>query len=150
VHIASSTLKVRRCYYRVGVTGCLFFLSYVLLPLCAPFLVVCTLCWLHSFSFLPFFFSFLGWGKAETTWYVGHKLAFCTRPGCGAVSGMRICRENRSTRMKPASVQLCPSQNPQDFTCAPNLATALGSRPLTAWAMTRLFFRGLFNKNLII
>jgi hypothetical protein len=28
-----------------------------------------------------FFFSFLGWGETVSTWYVGHKLAYCTNPG---------------------------------------------------------------------
>jgi hypothetical protein len=27
------------------------------------------------------FFSFLGWGETESTWYVGHWLASCTSPG---------------------------------------------------------------------
>jgi hypothetical protein len=44
-----------------------------------------------------FFFSFLGWGGTEFTWYVGHCLAYCTSPGCErkAVDGMRIGRGNR-------------------------------------------------------
>jgi hypothetical protein len=28
-----------------------------------------------------FFFSFFGWGKTESIWYVGHWLVYCTRPG---------------------------------------------------------------------
>jgi hypothetical protein len=31
---------------------------------------------------------------------------------CGAVVGMRIGRENRSTRRKPVPVPLCPPHNP--------------------------------------
>jgi hypothetical protein len=27
------------------------------------------------------FFSFFGWGETESTWYVGHYLAYCTSPG---------------------------------------------------------------------
>jgi hypothetical protein len=27
------------------------------------------------------FFNFLGWGETESTWYVGHYLAYCTSPG---------------------------------------------------------------------
>jgi hypothetical protein len=23
-----------------------------------------------------------GWGETESTWYVGHYLAYCTSPGC--------------------------------------------------------------------
>jgi hypothetical protein len=30
---------------------------------------------------LLFFFSFLGWGETESTWYVGHYLVYCTSPG---------------------------------------------------------------------
>jgi hypothetical protein len=33
---------------------------------------------LHSFFF---FFGFLGWGETESTWYVGHYLAYRTNPG---------------------------------------------------------------------
>jgi hypothetical protein len=31
--------------------------------------------------FLLFFLSFMGWGEAESTWYVGHYLVYCTSPG---------------------------------------------------------------------
>jgi hypothetical protein len=34
----------------------------------------------------------------------------------GAVSGMRIGKENRSARRKPALVPLCPPQIPHDLT----------------------------------
>jgi hypothetical protein len=27
------------------------------------------------------FFSFLGWGETESTWYVGQYFAYCTSPG---------------------------------------------------------------------
>jgi hypothetical protein len=30
---------------------------------------------------LGYFLSFLGWGETESTWYVGHCLAYGTRPG---------------------------------------------------------------------
>jgi hypothetical protein len=34
-----------------------------------------------TFTFWLSFFSFLGWGDTESTWYVAHKLAYCTSPG---------------------------------------------------------------------
>jgi hypothetical protein len=51
---------------------------------------------------------------------------------CGAVGGMRIDRGNRSARIKPALVSLCPPQMPHDLTWARTRAAALGSRRLTA------------------
>jgi hypothetical protein len=51
---------------------------------------------------------------------------------CEAVGGMRIGRENRSTRRKPAPVSLCPPQIPHDLTRAPTRAAEVGSRRLTA------------------
>jgi hypothetical protein len=50
------------------------------------------------------FLLLLGWGETESTWYVGHYLAYCTSPdddeygALGGVSG----RGKRSTRRKPA------------------------------------------------
>jgi hypothetical protein len=35
---------------------------------------------------------------------------------CGTVDGMRLGRENRSTRRKPAPVPLCPLEIPNDLT----------------------------------
>jgi hypothetical protein len=35
---------------------------------------------------------------------------------CGAVGGMRIGRENRSSQRQPAPVSLCPPQIPHDLT----------------------------------
>jgi hypothetical protein len=51
---------------------------------------------------------------------------------CGAVSGMKIGRRNRSTRRKPASVPLCSPQIPHDLTWARTWAATVGSRQLTA------------------
>jgi hypothetical protein len=48
---------------------------------------------------------------------------------------MRISRGNRSTRRKPAPVQLCPPQIPHDLTRARTRAAAVGSRQLTAWPL---------------
>jgi hypothetical protein len=28
-----------------------------------------------------FFFGFVRWGETESTWYIGHCLAYCTSPG---------------------------------------------------------------------
>jgi hypothetical protein len=51
---------------------------------------------------------------------------------CGATGGMKIGRENRSTRRKPASAPLCPPQIPHDQTRARTQAAAMGSQRLTA------------------
>jgi hypothetical protein len=55
---------------------------------------------------------------------------------CGAV-GMRIGRENRSTRRKRAPMPLCPPQIPHDLTWTRTRAATVGSRRPTAWAMAR-------------
>jgi hypothetical protein len=47
---------------------------------------------------------------------------------CGAVRGLRIGRDNRSTRRKPAPVPLFPPQIPRDLTWARTRAVAVGSR----------------------
>jgi hypothetical protein len=57
----------------------------------------------------------------------------------GAVGGMRIGRGNRSTRIKPAPVPLCPQQIPHDLTWDRTRAAAVGSQRLTASAMARPF-----------
>jgi hypothetical protein len=64
---------------------------------------------------------------------------------CGAVSGMRIGRGNRSTRRKPAPMPLCPPQIPHCLTWARNRASVFGSRRLTARAMARLSVPLRFN-----
>jgi hypothetical protein len=88
-----------------------------------------------------FFFSFSGWGESESTWYVGHCWpivpARMIDDDYGAVGWMRIGRGNRSTRRKPAPVQLCPSQIPHDLTWDRTRAGTMGSQRLTAWAMAR-------------
>jgi hypothetical protein len=50
----------------------------------------------------------------------------------GTVGGMRIGRENRSTRRKSAPVPLCPPQIPHDQTWDRSRAAAVGSQRLTA------------------
>jgi hypothetical protein len=59
---------------------------------------------------------------------------------CGAIGEMPD-RENWSTRIKPASVPLCPPQIPHDLNGARTRATAVGYRRLTARATPRLGFR---------
>jgi hypothetical protein len=51
---------------------------------------------------------------------------------CGATGGMKIGRENRSTRRKPAPAPLCPPQIPRDQTRARTRAAAVRSQRLTA------------------
>jgi hypothetical protein len=51
---------------------------------------------------------------------------------CGAVGGMRIDRENRSTRRKPVPVPHCPPQIPHDLTWARTRIATVGSRRLIA------------------
>jgi hypothetical protein len=50
----------------------------------------------------------------------------------GAVGEMRIGRENRSTRRKPAPVSLCPPQIPHDLTWDRTRVAAVESQRLTA------------------
>jgi hypothetical protein len=54
-----------------------------------------------------------------------------------AFGGMRIGKESRSTRRKPAPVPLCPPKIPRDFTSDRTRTAAAGSRRLTVWALTR-------------
>jgi hypothetical protein len=65
----------------------------------------------------------------------------------GAVGEKRPGRGNWSTRIKPASVPLSAPQIPQDLIWDRTGAAAVGSRWLTAWAMTRLLMNHyrLFN-----
>jgi hypothetical protein len=50
----------------------------------------------------------------------------------GEFGGMKIGRGNRSTRIKPAPVPLCPPQIPLDQARARTWAAAVGSQRLTA------------------
>jgi hypothetical protein len=54
-----------------------------------------------------------------------------------AFGGMRIGKENRSTRRKPAPVPHCPPQISHKLTWARTRAPAIGSQRLTAWAMAQ-------------
>jgi hypothetical protein len=51
---------------------------------------------------------------------------------CGAIGGMKIGRENLSTRRKPAPAPLCPPQIPLDQILDRTRAAAVGSQRLTA------------------
>jgi hypothetical protein len=44
---------------------------------------------------------------------------------CGAIGGMKIGRENRSTRRKPVPTSLCPPQIPHDVTRVRTRATVV-------------------------
>jgi hypothetical protein len=74
---------------------------------------------------------------AESTWYVGHYLAYCTSPRWLMMSVEQVvewlAEENRSARRTRTLVPLCPSQIPHDVT----RAAAVGSQELTVWAMVR-------------
>jgi hypothetical protein len=88
-----------------------------------------------------FFFSFFVWDWVHLIRLPLFGLLYQLRmgdDGCGAVGGMSD-RGNWSTRRKLAPVLLCPLQILYNMTRVRNLAVALGSRRLTAWAtaMTR-------------
>jgi hypothetical protein len=94
------------------------------------------------FATIFFFYSFSGWGETESTWYVGRCWPIAPAPNdrwwyYRAVGGIRIGRGNRSTRIKPAPVPLCPLHIPHDLTWDRTRAAAVGSQRLTAWAMAR-------------
>jgi hypothetical protein len=55
----------------------------------------------------------------------------------GTVGTMRITRGNRSTRRNPSPVSVFSPPIPQDLARALTRVAAVGSRRLTAWAMTR-------------
>jgi hypothetical protein len=57
----------------------------------------------------------------------------------GAIDGMKIGREYRSVRIKPAPALLCPPQIPHDHTRSQTRDATVGSRRLNAWAMARPF-----------
>jgi hypothetical protein len=86
---------------------------------------------------LSYFFCFLRW--CETWVHLVRRIltGLLYQPQmtdddkCGAVSGMRIGRGNRSSRRKHAPVPLCPPQIPHDLTWARTRAAEVGSRRLT-------------------
>jgi hypothetical protein len=60
---------------------------------------------------------------------------------CGAVGEIRIVRGNRSTRIKPAPVSLCPPQIPHELTWGLTRAAAVGSQRLSSCVMARPSFQ---------
>jgi hypothetical protein len=85
-----------------------------------------------------FFFLGVGWDWVHLACWPLFGLLYQSQvidDECGAASGMRIGRENQSTRRKPATVPLCPPQIPHDLTWAWTQAATVGSRRLTAQAM---------------
>jgi hypothetical protein len=68
----------------------------------------------HLYFFFIFIISGVGLsplGTAATSGLV-YKPQMIDEDDCGAIGGMKIGRGNRSTRIKPTPVPLCPPQNP--------------------------------------
>jgi hypothetical protein len=91
-------------------------------------------------SEFPYFF-FIGvglspLGTAATSGLL-HKPQMIDEGDCEAIGGMKIGRENRSTRRKPAPAPLWSPQVPHDQTQARTRAASVGNQRLTAWAMAR-------------
>jgi hypothetical protein len=87
--------------------------------------------------FDSFFFIRIVVGGIQTgsTRHVRHFWPTVPAPGdCedGEFGGMKIGRENRSTRRKAAPPLVCPPQIPLDQTRARTRAAAVGSQRLTA------------------
>jgi hypothetical protein len=85
-------------------------------------------------SYLVLYFVGVGWDRVHLV----------RRPLTGLLyqprmvrSGSRIGRGNWRNRRKTAPVSLCSPQIPHDLTWPRTRSAALGSRWLTAWAMTR-------------
>jgi hypothetical protein len=76
-------------------------------------------------------------GTSATVWPLELSLRMKYDDKYWAVGGMRIGTGNRSTRRQPAPVPLCSPQIPHDLTWDYTLATSVGSRRLTAWAMAQ-------------
>jgi hypothetical protein len=85
------------------------------------------------FSFCGFFF---GWGETESTWYVGHCLAYCTSPGWYMMMSVES-----SVEWGLAGRENLPqchfAHHKSHMTWDRTRAAAVGSRRLTAWAMAR-------------
>jgi hypothetical protein len=98
--------------------------------------------WPREFQYYFFFSNFLmewGWIHLVLRPLFGilHQPQITDDDVCGAIGVMRIGRGNRITRRKHTPVPLCPPQIPHDLTRARIRAAAMGSRRLTAWALTR-------------
>jgi hypothetical protein len=87
-----------------------------------------------------FFFSLLRF-ETDSTWYVGHYLAYRTNPRwwciyiCGAVSGM-ICKGNRSTWRELLQCHLSTT-NPTWPDLRSNSSRRSGKPAINHWAMAR-------------
>jgi hypothetical protein len=68
-------------------------------------------------------------GTAATTGLLYHT-QMIDDGDCGAINGMKIGRETRSTRRKPAPVPIYPPQIPRDLTRAQIRAAAVKSQRL--------------------
>jgi hypothetical protein len=82
--------------------------------------------------------SLLVSGETVSTVYVGHYFGLLYQPRmidddeCGADGGMRISRENPSTRRKPFPLSLCPPQIPHNLTWVRTRVATVGNQRLTA------------------
>jgi hypothetical protein len=77
------------------------------------------------------FFCFVLWGGVEPSSLLLGPVPAPDDDECGAVGGVRIGRGNRSTRRKPAPVQLCLPQIPLDLTRLSNPGHR-GGKPATS------------------
>jgi hypothetical protein len=77
------------------------------------------------------FVLFLCWLFNDTVASGGRR--FCER---GEVGGMRICRGNESTRIRPVALLLCP-QFQHDLTWDRTRTAAVGNRRLPSWTLKR-------------
>jgi hypothetical protein len=88
--------------------------------------------------------------KNESTWYVGHYLAYCTSLGWCMMISVEHSVELvdggiRSTRRKPASVPICPPQIPHDLIWDQTWATEVGNQLNTGRTSVRNKVLPVFN-----
>jgi hypothetical protein len=79
-------------------------------------------------------------GETESTWYVGHKLAYCTSPGWQVMSVEQAVEWELlgETEVLGENLPHCHFVHQKShMTWARTRAAEVGSRRLTAWAMTR-------------
>jgi hypothetical protein len=82
---------------------------------------------------LLLYFLLVGWDF----WYCGHYWPIVPAPDdgdgdCGEIGGMKIGKENRSTRRKPDNVNFYPPQIINSLARVRPRAAAVGSQRLTA------------------
>jgi hypothetical protein len=92
-----------------------------------------------------YFFKFCGGtlGTAATTDLL-YQPRLIGEGDCGEIGGMKMGRENRTSRRKPAPASLCPPQIAHDLTRVLTRVAAAGSQRLTAWAMARPLYEYYF------